>query len=1371
MEDMENNQDLIEESDISPVMPSNGQIDMDEIKDEIKDALSELPNNKNKKYITHHYTGTPLVYEKLAESVTSLDKISKEDHTSIEIKSESAVVNKISKIALSPGNNFIAGWCEDDGILAVWSLVDNESGDNLHLKFTVKTSFNKFNIQDSRIHLSISEDGHYVAISRLKSVAVEESPDMDSAINLGLSAPDTVKSFVTPQTSFAVYSTIPELPHISDGLNSLENLEMLGPLLFIHDSKFVFITRQYLYICTTKLGIPIYIVDLNELIKSVPEYSHESNLFLLDCYDMLSVSLRTGSGYMLWPENNGLSIWDLDGMLKQWFYVDPKNPSPKDCLYAISESGELIARFSDKPGMVSTVIFHTPTGLRTTEISTPKTVFFIAFLNKHDQIVVCSTDSGNVRVQLWDCWSGVLIKEEENHPNLDKDLPLALLDDQFVHTSKNEIVKYPLFPNENNVKGYQVNTKELSTERECKLPSKKYELGSLLESNFLGYSVCSIYIHKKEKIFCKFKFEPWRKWGTADLFMKWLDNDGNRILLARHDSVQIYKTKPNAKGSFLKVELQYIWTVPFYKNVDIKFLSLETLQDKNDDNDDFEPLYRLKIQLTNSETIILPLPAADDKNTYQIFKDACASIHLIRLCLNEDLSYVSHWDICVQLKKLILNSIDKFSSSINKISLGDGQYIYPMEDFILFEWNDVVTTILNKERYIPLFHNDERSESALALLIELQKSDLLDQLISYIIRHVRDRNTLPNSRSKPPSASSSILPSSDTSNTKVQQPGFAWTVGAALLDLYRLYPDKGTKIMREWSYLTTSLETPTRILRTNLGNPLKVEERSFHSGLKTVSQKALLPKKYTVARDSILKIIASKLLYYNIFSQRKKTMTFISTTATTASFVSSEKLRTLNAGSSEFAINILSENKKDFQQIRVHRQRQRKQRLNKAQRSHPAKLCVVPLPDFCVYPEPPKINNKASIGERIKRFWATYVSPTRLSSFAEAAIHGPLEMFSEVAMEAIIEFKWEKYARKRFLWTFCAYLVYAFLFCLTVSIDPVLVSDGDVNLKMPLFALVITFSLYFLIQELRQMLGQWRNYWTNVSNYLDLASFSLPLITCWYAISKHEPSDILKSYAVLLVWLNAVCIGFKILMERKFISIVLEIIRKIKTLVLTLAFMVVGFANALFVLLRDKQSEGIPHFSGSMTNSSGAVIGNLDISQPPNLWWSTFPWAIFSTYKFLGIGWETVNVFDPDWALLFMVLLFNFITVIILLNVLIGLIVEVFNGSLKNGRQAWLRQRAQLISEIELYSITPAQRNHAEWFPHLIYYESHLDSITGWRRHLYEAAMDDVNSEFIRNELKEVKSDVIGELKEVKGIVGQIRIFVNPESGENEGKK
>ncbi|CAG8693085.1 1755_t:CDS:2, partial [Racocetra persica] len=924
--------------------------------------------------------------------------------------------------------------------------------------------------------------------------------------------------------------------------------------------------------------------------------------------------------------------------------------------------------FSNKPGMVSTVIFHTPTGLRL-EIDTPKTVFFIAFLSKHDQIVVCSTYDDNVRVQLWCCWSGKLIKEDD-HPYIDKDQPLAFADDQFVHATGNKIVKYPLFPDKTE-KNYRITIKQLSCVQQCSPVSQRFDLNSLIDSS-LGHPVCSILIHKKEKVYCRFKFEPWRKWISPNLFMQWLDEDGNRFLLAGNDSIQIYKTKP--KGQILKVELQYIWTVPYYKEADIKYMSLEILKPLQDDgNDDHEPSYRLKVQLTNSETIIISLPEANDKFTYQILIDACMSANLMRLLFGEDPSYVSRFDIHAQLKKLIQNSIDKFPSAFNKISLGDGQYIYPMEDFILFEWDDIVTAILNNEKYIPLFHNDEQTESALALLIELQKSDLLDQLISYIIRHVRDSYTPPNSNSKP----SSVISVQDISRARIQQPGFAWTVGAALLDLYRYYPDKGSKILREWSHLTTSLETPTRILRTKLGNPLKIEERSFHPELKTVSRDAHLPKENSV-HQSIWKLIVAK-MFCNIFHKRNATI-ISTTTTTTATFAPSDRF---NAGSSVFTINVIGDDKKDFQQIHVHRKRQRQQRLNNVQKSHPAKLCVVPLPDFCVYPAPPEINKNSSIQEYIKRLWATYVSPKRLSPYAEAAIHGPLEMF-----------------------------------------------------------------------KIRQMLGRWKNYWMSFANYLDLASFGLPLITCSFAISGHEPSDILKSYATLLVWINALFLSRAFAGTGKFISIVLEILKEIKMLVLTLAFMVVGFANALFVLLRNNEGVTVSNFTGTLTNTtSNEIIGKLDLGQSPNVWWTYFPWSIFSTYKFLGIGWDGLSVYDPEWAGLCMMVLFS-------------LIIEVFNASLRKGRQAWLRQRAQVIAEIELYFLTPSQRYHAEWFPHLIYYESHLDSVQGWRQQLYRDALGEVNVEFIKNELKEVKSDMIGELKEVKGIVGQIRILVNLESGE-----
>jgi len=79
--------------------------------------------------------------------------------------------------------------------------------------------------------------------------------------------------------------------------------------------------------------------------------------------------------------------------------------------------------------------------------------------------------------------------------------------------------------------------------------------------------------------------------------------------------------------------------------------------------------------------------------------------------------------------------------------------------------------------------------------------------------------------------------------------------------------------------------------------------------------------------------------------------------------------------------------------------------------------------------------------------------------------------------------------------------------------------------------------------------------------------------------------------------------------------------------------------------------------------------------------------------------------------------------IILFTNLLIfkslGLITEVFSGSLQGERQAWLRQRAELIAELKLFSLSPSQHQHPDWFPHLIYYEAHIDSIRNWRRKLY----------------------------------------------------
>jgi hypothetical protein len=140
----------------------------------------------------------------------------------------------------------------------------------------------------------------------------------------------------------------------------------------------------------------------------------------------------------------------------------------------------------------------------------------------------------------------------------------------------------------------------------------------------------------------------------------------------------------------------------------------------------------------------------------------------------------------------------------------------------------------------------------------------------------------------------------------------------------------------------------------------------------------------------------------------------------------------------------------------------------------------------------------------------------------------------------------------------------------------------------------------------------------------------------------------------------------------KFVAIVIEIGKKIITLfiallvlilvsiVLQLFFFLVihlflfktfsfyiikGFANALFVLLRDEDPLTIVQsYNGTMTNNNGEEIGNIVIHQNPqpntNMFQS-FITSVLATYFFLGIGWDSVTTINASPALYIIIVLFS----------------------------------------------------------------------------------------------------------------------------------
>ena len=169
-------------------------------------------------------------------------------------------------------------------------------------------------------------------------------------------------------------------------------------------------------------------------------------------------------------------------------------------------------------------------------------------------------------------------------------------------------------------------------------------------------------------------------------------------------------------------------------------------------------------------------------------------------------------------------------------------------------------------------------------------------------------------------------------------------------------------------------------------------------------------------------------------------------------------------------------------------------------KTHPARECVVPLPGFTVYRTPPKKSAKELSRSRFPRLlkladkfrWRRFRSP-----FVDTALSGRYDIFGEPAMEAVINFKWRKFARMRIFFFIFTYLMYVAAYATAITMndptDPDYVSAHATKIRVLLyFVLVLGSANLFL--EMTKIYGQWEHYWYGAYNYINLASTILPLL-------------------------------------------------------------------------------------------------------------------------------------------------------------------------------------------------------------------------------------------------------------------------------------
>ncbi|RHZ59939.1 hypothetical protein Glove_360g133 [Diversispora epigaea] len=106
-------------------------------------------------------------------------------------------------------------------------------------------------------------------------------------------------------------------------------------------------------------------------------------------------------------------------------------------------------------------------------------------------------------------------------------------------------------------------------------------------------------------------------------------------------------------------------------------------------------------------------------------------------------------------------------------------------------------------------------------------------------------------------------------------------------------------------------------------------------------------------------------------------------------------------------------------------------------KTHPARECVVPLPDFTVYKKTPKSLQKSVVKSRapfFRRIINYLLYRKKRSPFIEEALSTRYELFETPAMEAVINFKWRKFARFRSSVMLSGYITYTLLFMIGITV-------------------------------------------------------------------------------------------------------------------------------------------------------------------------------------------------------------------------------------------------------------------------------------------------------------------------------------------------
>ncbi|RUS33235.1 hypothetical protein BC938DRAFT_472462 [Jimgerdemannia flammicorona] len=408
---------------------------------------------------------------------------------------------------------------------------------------------------------------------------------------------------------------------------------------------------------------------------------------------------------------------------------------------------------------------------------------------------------------------------------------------------------------------------------------------------------------------------------------------------------------------------------------------------------------------------------------------------------------------------------------------------------------------------------------------------------------------------------------------------------------------------------------------------------------------------------------------------------------------------------------------------------------------HQAVLSVLPFPNMFVYPHDDIDWSKGLFHrDNRKAMWKTIIKPR--SVYSTIALRRNLFVAPQL-IYPIIYYKWEMFAGR----------IYTFLVCLQV-IRLIFFSIAVFYPYSGLYATVLALAVLFLVQEVRQMAGHRLRYWFSMYNYFDLASLTFSAAASILALQGKIPPPWLNSFSVFFMWLHLL-VQLRVFQGIGVTAAILyHIVQKAVWLLVVMFVVVISFAHALFLLLKNEDPAPSPTaFNGTLYATTGPLnitLQQTDQTATPTNAFKLFTTALLSVYLFLSGDYSTISAgYDGNIPVIIFRCTFVLLTAIILLNVLIALLNSVYTETAEQGERVWLHQMTELIAEIEVYWMGPKSRQNKRYFPKYIYYEAFLDKSNDWAAYVRQNTAP--NPEFSAKDIRDTIESALASFVDASG--------------------